>query len=230
MDEAQPDSERDLLSSVCHDLKEPLASITMGVGFLRRLLSEQDAGALRVVEAIQRAAARMDQRVSTFSDLARLEAHELTLQIEQHEVGPILGATKEQFLTDAATRQLAVSLEIPANVATLWLPCDRSRLSQILRCLWACVLRVAPDGAIVSIGARTDAAGAVRFEVAARRSAGSRDFTAPLPKPELAIARGLVDLHGGQLAVAREEGSLSLSFTLQGATPSDTARVVGSKP
>ena len=34
--------DRDLLSSVCHDLKAPLASMTMGVAFLRRVLPRTD--------------------------------------------------------------------------------------------------------------------------------------------------------------------------------------------
>jgi signal transduction histidine kinase len=226
MDEPQPVSQRDLLSSVCHDLKEPLAAITMGVGFLRRLLSEQDAAALRVVEAIQRAAARMDQRVSTFSDLAKLEAREMTLDVGHHEVGPIVEAAREQFLADATARGLAVSVQIDAAVETLRLPCDRARLLQIVRHLCACMLRVAPEGTPVSISASNDAEGAVRFEVAARRTTAGRDFTAPLPKPELTLARGLVDLHSGLLTVTQDASALAMSFTLGGATPSDATRVI----
>src|ERR1700722_5700784 len=47
---------RDLISIICHDLKEPLSSIIMGAAFLKRVLppAEELAPARRVVDAIQR--------------------------------------------------------------------------------------------------------------------------------------------------------------------------------
>ena len=53
----------------------------------------------------------------------------------------------------------------------------------------------------------------------ARRSAEGRLFTAALPAPELAIARGLVALHGGTVTVTRDAGSLTVTFSI---TPSST--------
>jgi signal transduction histidine kinase len=217
--DAQIDTRGNLLSSVSHDLREPLASMTMGIGFLRKLLPEENEAALRVVQSLQRAVARMEQRVSMFSDLGRLEARALTLDIGLHEIAPILEAAGEQWRTDAAARPLTLSLEVGADVATRRLRCDRRRLLQILSNLCACTLRVASDGASASIRASGEAGGSVRFEVAATRSVEGRPFTAPLPQPELTIARGLVDLHGGLWAAARDSGSLALSFTIQGATP-----------
>ncbi len=219
----QTDKPRDLLSSVCHDLREPLASMTMGISLLRRLLSDDNAAAVRVVETLQRAVARMDQRVGSFSDLGRLEAGVLTLDIGSHEIGPIIEAARQQFVADAASRPLTLSPEINAEIAALRLACDRTRLLQTFRNLGACVLRVAPDGSTVSFDASADAEGGVRFEVAVRPSADGRSFTAPLPTPELTIARGLIALHGGLLAVARDPRSLTLTFTVPAPTASGSA-------
>src|SRR5579864_4930697 len=57
LDGSEP--ERDLVSIVCHDLKDPLASIVMGAGFLKKGVSAEDTAGRRVVEAISRSAERM---------------------------------------------------------------------------------------------------------------------------------------------------------------------------
>ena len=216
--ETHPGEERDLLSNVCHDLSEPLASIMMGTGFLRKLLPPDDVPAQRVVDAIHRAATKMGQRISSFSDLAKLEANKLQLEIRPYDVAAILQAALEQFLPDATARHVSVSLALGTDVPMLQLPCDRDRLLQTLRQLCACALRVVPEGATIALSAATDATNLLRFEVAARRSTASRRMGTALPKPELAIARGLIELHGGSLETAGDADSLSLSFTLQGAT------------
>src|SRR5687767_7169091 len=66
---------KDLLSVICHDLKDPLASIVMGAGFLRKVLPQDEASgsARRVVDAIHRSADRMNQVILDFYDLGKIE-------------------------------------------------------------------------------------------------------------------------------------------------------------
>lgn len=204
----------DLLSSVCHDLKDPLASIVMGAGFLRRSLSPEDKAAQRVVEAIHRAADRMSQLITSFADLARLETHELTLEVLPHDLGAIVKAAFEQFVAEATAQNVPVSLELDPGLPTL--PCDRERMLQILRHLTASALRVVPEGGCIVIAADTGASGAVRIQVLAKRAPGpsARRIGSEPPKPALALARGLIELHGGRLAVATDGDALTLSFAL----------------
>jgi signal transduction histidine kinase len=206
--------ERSLLSSVCHDLKDPLASIVMGAGFLKKTLSPEDAGAHRVVEAIHRAAERMTRLIANFADLARLQAHELTLDLRSDDAGLAVKTAFEQFLPDAAVQQIAVTVESDAHLPQV--PCDRPRLVQALRQLAACALRVVPDGGSIVMRAHDEGAGQVLVEVAARRPAGAstRRIVSDPPKPELAIARGIVELHGAILSVAGDGDALTLSFVL----------------
>jgi signal transduction histidine kinase len=209
----------DLLSSVCHDLKDPLASIVMGAGFLRRSLSHEDLAAQRVVEAIHRAADRMSQLIMSFSDLARLETRELTLEVQPHDVGAIVRAAFEQFVVDAAAQNVPASLELDPAIPPL--PCDRERLLQILRHLTASALRVVPGGGCVVVRAETKAGGSVRIQVVAKRGPGSssRRIGSEPPKPAIALARGLIELHGGSLAVAGDGETLTLSFDLPRGRP-----------
>src|SRR5882672_8085823 len=77
--EGREGTEGDLISIVCHDLKDPLASIVMGAGFLRKTVPADDGAARRVVEAIARSTERMGQVIGDFHDLAKLEAGRITL-------------------------------------------------------------------------------------------------------------------------------------------------------
>jgi len=209
-----PKPERSLLSSVCHDLKDPLASIVMGAGFLRRTLSPEEAGALRVVEAIHRAAERMTRLIANFADLARLQAHELTLDLRSDDVGACVKTAFDQFLPEATVQQVPVAIEVDAHLPEV--PCDRVRLVQALGQLGTCALRVVPDGGSIVLRAQGEGAGQVRVEVAAKRPAGAntRRIVSDPPKPELAIARGIVELHGAHLAVVGDGDALTLSFLL----------------
>lgn len=211
----------DLLSSICHDLKAPLASIVMGAGFLRKVVSPENAAALRVVDAIGRASERMGQLIVSFSDLAKLEMHDLTLQLRPYNMDAIVRTAVEQFTPEATAQGVTVSLEVGAGVATNERPCDRERVLQIFRHLTTCALRVVPENGSVSISVGRDALGVIRFEIEGKPPGGprARRIATEPSKPDLAIASGLVELHGGRLVVACGEDSLMLTFTLQ--APSD---------
>ena len=188
----------------------------MGAAFLRRTLSAEDQAAQRVVEAIYRAADRMSQLIVSFGDLGRLETGELELRIEPHDVGEIVQAAFDQLAAEAKAQNLATSLELEPGLPPA--RCDRDRMLQILRQLGVSVLRIAPEGGSIVVAVGGDTAGATRFQVVARRAPGrgSRPLGAELPKPSLTLAKGLIELHGAHLAVARDGDTLTLSFALPG--------------
>jgi K+-sensing histidine kinase KdpD len=204
----------DLLRSVCHDLRAPLASIVMGAGFLRRALPPEDLNALRVVEAMRRAADGMNRVITTFADLSRLQMHELALEIAPHDVASVVKAVFDELVADPAAQGVAVSLELDPGIPPL--PCDRERLVQVLRQLAEAAVRVVPDRGTIELRATARGSGAVRFEVVVRRhpDPGSRSITMDPPSPALALARGLVALHGGSLSVVRDGDTCTLSFDL----------------
>jgi signal transduction histidine kinase len=209
-----------LLSSVCHDLGTPLASILMGAGFLRRVLPAEEAAALRVVDTIHRAAGRMNRLIASFGDLARLRTGELTLERRIHDVAAMAGEACARFAPEASAQGVAFSLEcLPAEGVLV--TCDGERLVQSLQLVALCALRVVPDGGTIAVRATVVADALVRFDVEARRGAAptSRRITGELPKPELAIARGMIELHGAQLAIALDEDRLEMSWSLRREPP-----------
>jgi signal transduction histidine kinase len=222
--------EKDLLSIVCHDLKDPLASIVMGAGFLKKTIAPEDA-ARRVVDAIARSADRMTQVVSDFHDLSRLEAGTLTLERRPCDVASAVRATFETFTSQAKER--GITLELQTAPEDVMASCDRGRLTQMVGKLLGNALKFTPRGgtvvvrvtapgpdALVSV---TDDGRGIPPEVLPTvfdRAANARRSPRDGPGLGLAIVRGLAELHGGRVAV---ESNLGQGSTFTIALPLPTA-------
>ncbi len=123
-------SEADLISIVCHDLKDPLASIVMGAGFLRKTVSADDGAARRVVDAIARSTDRMSQVIGDFHDLAKLEAGRIRLDLRPWDVTAILQALVPTF--ESRARERGVRLVLEVSRSPLIALSDRARLLQVV--------------------------------------------------------------------------------------------------
>ena len=211
------ESEKDLVSVVCHDLKDPLASIVMGAGFLKKSTLPDDGAARRVVEAIARSADRMSQVVSDFHDLSKIESGRLPVDRRPCDVAAVLRGASASMQALAAGRGVLFELELPQ--APLLALCDRARLVQIVLKLVANAVRFTPEGGRVVVRAEAGERAAhllvsdtgrgipadrlpTIFDHAANARATPRDG----PGFGLAIARGLVEAHGGQMAVESTVG------------------------
>jgi signal transduction histidine kinase len=203
-----------LLASVCHDLKEPLSSIVMGTSFLRRTVRADDAAARKVLDVVHRAAERMGQVITSFADLARLEAGELLLNVARQDAGVTIAEAFDEVRSEATALGIPVSLQVDPELPIV--PCDRDRLRQGLLHLFRAALRATPDGAQLAVAARAEGTGGVHVEVTARRgtASGSKPIRQEGGKPALAIARGLVALHGASLTVSGDGDVATWSFTL----------------
>ncbi len=207
--------DRGLLSAVCHDLKAPLASMTMGVAFLRRILPRNDDPTSRVVDALQRSAHRMTRTVASFSDLAKLQMGELVLDIHPVALGGLMQSAFDGFLPEARSENTRLALDIDPATSGVRLPCDPARVTQILWHLFAGVSHVVPGESEIALRAREDAAsGAVHFAVEGICAREGPALTCDLPMPELTIARGLIALHGGVLETDCQAHAIRLTFSI----------------
>jgi signal transduction histidine kinase len=218
--------ERDLISVICHDLKDPLASIIMGTGFLRKTIPADDAPGRRVLDAVLRSADRMTNLVNDFHDLAKLDAARLSIDARACDVVPFLRDAATTQRANAAEKKVTLEIDLPA-VATLAI-CDSARVSQVVDKILANAIRFTGAGGRVSLrAARTD--GVVRIAVedtgrgiAADHLATIFDYAANArrtprdgPGLGLAIARGIVEAHRGTIAVESRVGEGSVfTFTL----------------
>jgi signal transduction histidine kinase len=221
------EADKDLIAVVCHDLKDPLASIVMGAGFLRKAVTVEDVAAKRVVEAIARSADRMGQVVADFHDLAKLEAGRLSVERQPCDVVAVLKGTLVPFETLAKEKGVDLEVDMPAS---LTIACDRARLGQIVGKLLGNALKftpagghvavkVAPEGEGVAVTVKDDGRGisSDRLPTIFDHGANARRTPRDGPGLGLAIARGLAELQGGAISVQSQPGEGSVfTFTLPG--------------
>ena len=204
---------RDLLSVICHDLKDPLASIVMGAGFLKRVLPGDDATApaRRVALAIQRSADRMNQLITDFYDLGKLEAGQVTLDRLPHDATLVARAAVDLALPQAKEKSIEIVVEGDTGAV---LAVDRGRFLRILAKLLSNAIKFSDTGGRVTVAVKK-ADGRVVLSVrdegrgvpAERRSTvfdretNQRQSPRDGPGLGLAIAKALVALHGGDIGL-----------------------------
>lgn len=218
---------KDLVSIVCHDLKDPLASIVMGAGFLKKTVASDEGGAARrVVDAIARSADRMSQVVTDFHDLAKIEAGTLAVEARPCDLEQVVRGALLPFQTLASERGVRVQIE--GGRESLQAKCDRARLAQIVGKLVGNAIKFTPEGgtvvvrmeahdAMVRVTVRDTGRGiaAERLPTIFDRENNQRQSPRDGPGLGLAIARGLVELQGGRIEVTSDMGKGStFAFTL----------------
>jgi signal transduction histidine kinase len=238
--EGKEGTEADLISIVCHDLKDPLASIVMGAGFLRKTINADDGAGRRVVEAIARSTDRMSQVIGDFHDLAKLEAGRITLDLRPWDVVAVLQATVTQL--EPKARERGVRLELEAPQTPVIALADRIRLPTVIAKLVGnaikfthpegrIVVRCQEQGEVVRISVADTGRGipADRLSTIFDHAANARRTPRDGPGLGLPIAAGLLQLQGRKIEVESrvDEGSV-FSFTLPAA--SGAARPSGALP
>jgi two-component system sensor histidine kinase KdpD len=215
-----------LLSSVSHDLRTPLASITGAASTLLENEAGLDAGTRRdLLETLHEEADRLNRLVQNLLEMTRLESGALQLHSEWHPVEEVIGAALGRFAKALAGR--AVTTRVPSELPLV--PMDDVLIEQVLINLIDNVLKYTPADSPIEVTAE-DADGAVLIEVADRGPGlppgEERQIFEKFHRAEavstvrgaglgLAICRGIVRAHGGRIwAENRPGGGVSIRFTL----------------
>ncbi len=215
-----------LLSSVSHDLRTPLASITGAASTLLEGEARLDPATRRdLLEALHEEADRLNRLVQNLLEMTRLEAGALQPRAEWHPIEEVVGAALGRFAKALAHR--TVTTRIPHELPLV--PMDDVLIEQVLINLIDNVLKYTPPGSPIEVSAE-DTDGAVLVEIADRgpglppgeerlifekfhrSDAGPSTRGAGLG---LAICRGIVQAHGGRIwAENRPGGGVAVRFTL----------------
>lgn len=232
-----------LAAGVAHEVKNPLAVLQMGIGFLARQIPGDDARAAVVLKEMREAVVRADGVVSDLLEFAapnelELEETDVDLLVRQslrfvrHE----LNASKVVAVTNFAGRMPSC-------------PIDRNKMKQVLVNLFVNAAHAMPEGGTLTVSTRSHQLAADEEISGAPRpggqlKAGDLVFTIEITDtgtgiaPEqlsrvfdpyfttkqdakghglgLTVTKKIIDLHGGRICIAnRNEGGVSVVIALR---------------
>jgi signal transduction histidine kinase/DNA-binding response OmpR family regulator len=220
-----------VLAVVAHDLRNPLSTVSMGTHMLTdALVGPAHESDRRFVSMIQRAADRMNSLIQDLLDVTRSETGQLAINPRIEEIEPIVTEVVEMHRLSAGAERVALGLELIPPLPRTAL--DGHRIQQVLSNLLGNALKFTPDGGTVSVRVARHGEGGLVLSVI-----DSGPGLAPEQLPHifsrfwqgertdrrgiglgLAIAKSLVEAHGGEIWVESEPGQgCRFHFTLPAA-------------
>ncbi len=225
---------RDLVAAVSHDLRTPLASTRALIEALADGVAADPQTESRYLSSASRELEHLSRLVDDLFELARIDAGLLQLSLEEASLHDLISDTISSFQPQAEQQGVRLVGEVAGDVDPVL--ANPSRLQRVLHNLVSNALRHTPADGTVALRA-TPEGEEVRVEVAdtgegitaedlphvfERSFRGEQSRTraekddAPGAGLGLAIARGLVEAHGGTMDVKSDLGRGSrFRFTLR---------------
>jgi two-component system, NtrC family, sensor histidine kinase KinB len=221
-----------MLSVVSHELKTPLTSIRMGV----HLLLEERLGSLTsaqndILTAVREDSDRLHRIVENLLDMGRIESGRAMMELKPEPVEKIVTDATEGTLTAFHDKGISLVTQISDVLPSVLV--DDTRIGHVFSNLLGNALKFTPPGGQVTISAEAGGDGFVKFTVADtgqgipkeyQNRIFERFFRGPGQTGQtgaglgLAIAREIVEAHGGTVSVESVAGEGSkFSFTLRAA-------------
>ncbi len=216
-----------MLGAVSHDLRTPLASIIASAGSLRQPdINWNETERQEFLKDIEREARRLSRIVDNLLDLSRMESGALRPERGWYDMAALIDDVLGRMRS--LTVGYRVTARVPEDLPPV--PLDYVEIDQVLSNLVENAVRHTPTGTAITVSARTEAEQLV-IEVAddgpgIPAQLIERLFDPFLRGPSradtprgtglgLAVARGLVEAHGGHVSVTNQLGGGAVfRFTL----------------
>lgn len=213
-----------LLDAVTHDLRTPLTSIKasvttlLGEGMGEQAVALDDEGRREFLEVINEETDRLDHFVEGLMDLARIEAGEMHLRRRWGAVDEIIATALERAAS--LTRRHQIEVELEDELPTVQV--DARAVAEVVYSLVDNAAKYAPpgtrirvtanraDGEMIRLAVEDEGRGIsaeLRERVFDKFFRATLDHAAERHRPAgigmgLAIARGIVEAHGGRIWIA----------------------------
>ena len=215
-----------LLSAVSHDLRTPLATITGSASALVEQEAQLDAAARReLAHAIQEEADRLNRLVHNLLEMTRLESGGVRVKKDWHSLEEVVGSALARVEKRLGERR--VDIDLPPALPLV--PLDPLLVEQVLINLLDNAIKYTPESSPIDISAAVEdrAVGVVvadrgpgfapgeEAQIFEKFYRGQDAGTRAGAGLGLAIARGIVEAHGGRItAEPRASGGAVFRFTL----------------
>lgn len=220
----------EFVSTVSHEFRTPLTSISLGVGLLLDgTLGEINSGQKEIITAIRDEEVRLANLVSDLLDLSRIEAGKISVNMKPVQIESIIDGTVRMMLEQAKNKNISLCyynyVKLPKVMA------DADKIKEVLVNLIGNSLKFTPDNGKIEvysnfrddkifISVKDNGIGIPReyhekiFEkfVQVKKDINDGSGTGL----GLAIVKKIVEIHGGEIWVESEEGKGStFTFTLK---------------
>jgi signal transduction histidine kinase len=210
----------DLIAWVSHDLQTPLASIRAILEALADGVVEDPEAVQRYLMTAQRDVRSLSALIDDLFQMAQLDAGGIVLDLNPASLTDLISDTLESFSALAARQKVQLSGRIESGVDPVRM--DTMRIGRVLNNLLANALRHTPAGGRVEVVARRSGAGAAVTVVDSGEGIPAEDLPEVFKRfyrgeksrskatggagLGLAIARGIVRAHQGDLTVESQAG------------------------
>ena len=219
------DAREEILRIVAHDLRNPLNTISMATDLMLED-TKQDAARISQLRIVKRSGERMNRLIQDLLSVTTIEAGRLSIAPKRVSVNDLLHEACE--LLEPIAREKSITLTVSAAADLPAVRADSSRVLQVFSNLVGNAVKFTPSGGAITLSAARED-GKVMCSVADN---GPGIPAAQIPRLfgkfwqakrgdgrgvglGLAIARGIVEAHGGTITVQSEEGRGSVfSFAL----------------
>jgi signal transduction histidine kinase len=219
------DARRELVAWASHDLRTPLANMQAMLEALEDGLAQPE----QYIPALREQVQVLSLLVDDFFELARIDAGALTLELREGPLAPLVASCLRGVEAEARARRVVLRSSVDETASARYAP---DKVERVLLNLLTNALRHTPSDGSVAVLVEP-ASGEVRVTVEdtgeglapeSQRRMFERFWRADKARSSrgaglgLAIARGLVEAHGGRIwAENREGGGARVSFTLPAA-------------
>ncbi|HYW51351.1 MAG TPA: PAS domain-containing sensor histidine kinase [Gemmatimonadaceae bacterium] len=212
----------DMLGLVSHDLRNPVNAMKMLASALLRIPADESASTLPAAASehasvMLQAATQMDTLIQDLLDVTRLERGQLRIARRPEAIGALMLITADLLAPLAQARRVTLETDVEAGLPLVDI--DADRIAQVLSNLVGNAIKFTPEGGRVTLRGQRQADG-VQIVV---HDTGTGIAAADLPfifdrfwqskrtdrsgaGLGLAIARGIVNAHGGTLTLESEIG------------------------